>query len=116
MDFGADDAVTGASGLTRVDPRFTFDVGGRVGYIVADKTLLYARGGYKSVQATVRRYDLARPAGSHETFDGYSVGGGVERLVTQHVSARLEYRYSDVGNDGGGYEQHQVLGGIAYRF
>jgi outer membrane immunogenic protein len=46
------------------------------------------------------------------------VGGGVERKLLDNVSARVEYRYSDLGDnsDTGKFERHQVLAGIAYRF
>jgi outer membrane immunogenic protein len=115
MDFGADDAVVGNGENARIDPRFSFDIGARAGYVVADKTLLYVRGSYKNVQATVRRYDVTA-SGSHDTFDGWSVGGGVERAVTNHISARLEYRYSDLSEDGGRFQQHQALAGVAYHF
>jgi outer membrane immunogenic protein len=47
---------------------------------------------------------------------GWLVGGGVEYALTEKVSARLEYRYSDFGNNGGDYERHQTLVGVTYNF
>lgn len=51
-----------------------------------------------------------------ENRDGWLVGAGVERMLTDHVSGRLEYRYSDFSNGDGKYDRHQLLTGISYRF
>jgi len=51
-----------------------------------------------------------------EDRDGWLVGGGLERILTDHISARLEYRYFDLGEGGGRYERHHLLTGITYRF
>ena len=39
-----------------------------------------------------------------------------ERALTDEISARLEYRYTDLGSDGGEFDQHQALVGISYNF
>lgn len=118
FDVGADDAVRSVrnSIAYSIDPRFSFDLGASAGYLVDDKTLLYVRGGYKNVQATTRRTAATASADDHRTLDGWTVGGGVERYVTDNVSARIEYRYSDLGKDGDKFDRHQGLVGVAYHF
>ena len=51
-----------------------------------------------------------------DNLDGWLVGGGVERALTDQISARLEYRYTDLGSEGGDFDQHQALVGISYNF
>lgn len=110
FDLGADDGLS--SGSSRINPNYAFDVSARAGYLVTPKTLVYVRGGYENMRARVSN-DVAR---GHDTFDGWSVGGGVERAIFDNVSARVEYRYSDLGNNGDGFDRHQALVGVAYHF
>lgn len=113
-----DDEINAASagnGLT-VDPRYSFDLTARAGYLVTDKALVYVRGGYANNRV---RTSLDTGNGiirDSENLDGWVLGGGLEYAITKKVSARLEYRYSDFGNDGGDYERHQTLVGVSYNF
>lgn len=108
-------ALSTGSSLT-IDPRYSFDLTARAGYLVDDKTLVYLRGGYANLRA---RTSLATNSGTlreNDNLDGWLVGGGLERALTDRLSTRLEYRYSDFGNNGGEYDQHQALVGISYNF
>ena len=108
-------AQSAGSSIT-IDPRYSFDLTARAGYLVNDKTLAYVRGGYANsrVRTTIASGDgVIRQS---ENLDGWLVGGGVERSLTDKISARLEYRYTDLGNNGGQYDQHQALVGISYNF
>ncbi len=118
FSIGFDDAATRTAGstLASIDPEYSFNLGARAGYIVGDKTLIYARGGYENLRASVRINDATASRYGKDTFDGWSVGGGVERLLTERVSARLEYRYSDLGGSDTKFQRHQVLAGVAYHF
>ncbi|WP_417612492.1 outer membrane protein [Parasphingorhabdus sp.] len=102
--------------LVTIDPRYSIDLTVRAGYLVNDKTLTYVRGGYANTR--VRTTLVSDDATSHasDNLDGWLVGGGVERTLTDNISARLEYRYTDFGNNGGQYDQHQALVGISYNF
>lgn len=107
--------VSGGSALT-IDPRYSFDLTARAGYLVDDKTLVYARGGYANTRV---RTSLAAVGGfqrESDAIDGWLVGGGVERAITERISTRLEYRYADFGSNGGAYDRHQALVGISYKF
>lgn len=118
FSMGFDDAVTrsGSGTLASIDPEYAFDVGVRAGYLVDGKTLVYARGGYENLRASVRVNDATSSRYGKDTFDGWSVGGGVERVITPRVSARIEYRYSDLGGGDAKFERHQALIGAAYHF
>jgi outer membrane immunogenic protein len=92
------------------------DLSLRAGYLVTPKTLIYARGGYSNalvegVAATPTSYLRAS-----DDRDGWLVGGGVERKITDRVSARLEYRYTDFSEGQGKFDRHQVLAGVSYHF
>ena len=117
-NFGTSDTVSSGAGANRVmlDSKRSFDFTARAGYLVTPKTLVYGRAGYTNdrVKTTIVSPTLTRSAS--EDRDGWLVGGGVERMVTDHVSARLEYRYADLSNGDGKYDRHQVLTGITYRF
>lgn len=113
-----DDQVTraGRDTLASIDPEHAFDVGVRPGYLVTGNMLLYVRGGYENMRASVRRVDAVASRYGKDSFDGCSVGGGVERAITDRISARAEYRYSDLTGSGDRFERHQALVGVAYHF
>ena len=117
FSLGASDRI-GPSGANAasIDPLHSFDLSARAGYVVGERNLLYVRGGYENSRARFAT-TLANVTTSNErTLDGWFVGGGAERKLLDNVSARLEYRYSDLGYDNRKFERHQVLAGIAYRF
>ena len=93
-DFGsqisADFSIPGYSGS--IDHNYSWAVGGRLGFLVTSSTLLYGTAGY-----TQANFDIG-PFGS-KTFAGYFAGAGVETLLSQSWSLKLEYRYSDFGSE-----------------
>lgn len=115
VNFTAGDNLHGVSGpdAVRIDPKRQIDLTARVGYLADPKTLLYVRGGYTNLRAGLTTADIDRGA---TNLDGWTVGAGAERYLTDHVSARVEYRYNDLGEGDGKYDRQQVLLGVAYRF
>lgn len=99
-----------------INPDYSFDLSARAGYLIGGKTLIYARGGYENMRAKVRVPSASGLVSNRDTFDGWTVGGGVERALLDKVSARLEYRYSDLGSNGQNFDRHQVLVGVGYHF
>tara|TARA_R110002020_G_scaffold124533_1_gene281542 strand:- start:5033 stop:5668 length:636 start_codon:yes stop_codon:yes gene_type:complete len=60
-----------------------------------------------------------------KTAVGYTVGAGAEALVTDNITARVEYRYTDFGSDtynlnsgpvSSGYDDHSVKVGVGVKF
>lgn len=99
-----------------IDPRYSFDLTARAGYVVTDKALVYVRGGYANTRVRTTLDSGAGIVRGNDNLDGWLVGGGVEYALTEKVSARLEYRYTDFGKDGGDYQRHQTLVGGSYNF
>lgn len=113
-----DDDVRGPTdgSVLTIDPRYSFDLTARAGLVINDQTLAYVRAGYTNTRL---RTDVVIENGisrSSENLDGWLVGGGVERAITDNISTRLEYRYSDFSENGGRYDRHQTLVGISYNF
>jgi outer membrane immunogenic protein len=119
---GIETSLTGRTGTNRF-PSFdleagrTINVTARAGWLVTPEGLLYARGGYSNA-----RFSITNPAGPSENRDGYTLGAGYEQMLARNVSARIEYNYSDYGNDnlpGAGrlnYHRHAVMTGVNFRF
>jgi len=98
----------------------------RVGYLPTPATLLYAAGGYagQNVTSTATAFvgGASAFASQDNTFHGWTVGPGVETVVTGGWTTRLEYRYSQfqqqqiVSGVGIQPETHTIRAGLAYKF
>ncbi|QYM72846.1 porin family protein [Pseudochrobactrum sp. Wa41.01b-1] len=137
----------GYAGWNFQNDNIVYGVEGDVGYNVAKKadddltvrrgldSSLRARLGYDS--GSVMPYITAGVAGtqvrdsndadSEKKFrTGWTAGAGVETMLTQNVSAKLEYRYSDFGTKNitmdnvavpaGKLQSHDIRLGIGYKF
>lgn len=69
----------------------------RLGF-AADRTLFYVTGGWAFGEVDVSVTGAAAGSDS-ETRNGWILGGGVEQAVTNNITARLEYRYVDLGDE-----------------
>jgi outer membrane immunogenic protein len=118
FDLGANDSRSVRRGNTTasIDPRHAFSVSARAGYQVDPKTLLYVRGGYENVDARVSLVNANVTGRDTRTYDGWLAGAGVERYLTDNVSARVEYRYSDLGGGDTHFHRQQGLFGVSYHF
>lgn len=67
---------------------------GRLGYSFG-RALVYASAGWAAAHVDA---ELAGVASTSETYDGYTVGAGVDYAVTDRIFGRLDYRYSDFGS------------------
>ena len=89
---------------------------GRLGYAF-DHTVVYATGGWAATRAFI---DSPTGDGDH-TFNGWTVGAGVDWAVWENVFVRGEYRFTNFGNDKINgvkvdLDQNQALIGVAYKF
>jgi outer membrane immunogenic protein len=93
-------SINGFGGFgTKVDSGFAADVTGRLGYAVGP-ALFYAKGGWAFFDG---RLSLDVPAGlnvnvSKSGLDGWTIGGGIEYLVSPSWSVKAEYQYYDFGS------------------
>ena len=97
-DFGGNALLFG-----QLEQDYAWSTGIRVGMLASPSTLLYLTGGY--TQAKFDAVTFSNVAGTIErsaraqTYDGWFVGAGLETLLVQNLSLRLEYRYSDYGQE-----------------
>lgn len=113
---GADSTKNGITGKNEANG----SVRGRIGYDF-NPFMLYATGGLAIGQNKMSD----DTSSDKKTAVGYTVGAGAETFVTNNITARLEYRYTDYGHkdfdlDSGnisrGYDEHSVKVGIGYKF
>ncbi|KAA0970865.1 porin family protein [Aureimonas fodinaquatilis] len=117
----------------------------RAGYLVTPTTLFYATGGVAYGDVSYRFSANSAPFATASAFPdssdrwGYTVGGGMDFLVTDNISFGVEYLYTNLGDDdsytrfvsgafGGGvggftdftgssdFDFHTITAKISYRF
>ena len=102
-------SASGANASISAQANRTWSVMARVGYLPTPATLLYAAGGYagQNITSTAAAFvgGTSAFASQDNTFHGWTVGPGVETVVTGGWTTRLEYRYSQ-------FQQQQILSGI----
>jgi outer membrane immunogenic protein len=118
-DLGYSGADVSRGGVNHKN-RFNGSVRGRVGYDL-NPFLLYATAG---VAAANNKLSNGTGSDSNTAF-GYTVGAGAEAFVTNNITARVEYRYTDyqkkdfdIGgtNFSRGYDENSVKVGIGVKF
>jgi len=116
-----DDGGSGGD-LNALNNNWQGSVRGRLGYAL-DPVMIYGTAGLAVMNATA----TAPSATANVNFAGFTLGGGVEAAVTDTISARVEYRYTDFGSSeaafpANGYfenynpKQHAVRVGVSYHF
>jgi outer membrane immunogenic protein len=91
-----------------VKPTWDGSLRGRVGYLVTPSFLVYATGGvaWQKVETTsvCGASFSCNPGGfgpsvitDSKTKTGWTIGGGLETMLSSHWFARAEYRYADFG-------------------
>jgi outer membrane immunogenic protein len=120
MDSTIDECVPGAVIATdSLCAKFGRDlyVGGRVGAVIGSNSLVYAKAGYTNARIGIDYDDgIAGTAGDftlNDELDGVRFGGGVQFGLGTSAYAKAEYRYSNYQD---GFEKHQGLVGLGFRF
>lgn len=88
--------------LDNVFDRRNVGASARLGYVVADKALIYGKVGYANWKQTTSR-----------ELEGLRLGAGVEAKLYGPVYGKVEYRYTDFNR---GVGQHGGLVGLGVRF
>lgn len=97
--YGDSSRVDGISGF-KAHADFDGSVGARAGFLLFDRTLIYATGGYAFANLEVRNGGL----GTSDTnmLSGWTAGGGIEYLWSDSNSLRFEYKRVEFSEEGFG--------------
>ncbi|MBW6420512.1 porin family protein [Rhizobium sp. XQZ8] len=119
-DVGMNDQKGSSFGGYRGDAGWNGSVRARVGYDL-NPFMIYGTGG-----VALQNNELKDATSSDDkTSVGYTVGVGAEAFVTNNITARVEYRYTDFGSDrysldsgsvSKGFDDHSVKVGIGVKF
>jgi outer membrane immunogenic protein len=129
VDASGNVTLPAPAGLTAfsVDNKWLGSVRGRVGYAF-DRVLVYATGGVAFGDFDVRATNGGVTSSDSNTHVGWTVGAGVEVAITNNVTARVEYRYTDLGDKNYTFaapvntvnydakDIHAVRVGVSYKF
>ena len=81
-----------------------WSIGGRLGYLASPGTLLFVSGGFTQANMSNLNVSAGGPFPAVATaiivpsFSGGFVGAGAETKLTEHISIRGEYRWTDFGS------------------
>ena len=104
---------------------------GKIGYLVNNKTLVYVKGGWANAEIKRDYTNYTAVVESHKSWqDGWTLGVGSEYNFYQNLTAKLEYRYTDLGsksiyasnmvtdpfNQTQNTRQNELNVGVAYHF
>lgn len=117
-------AIPGASIAT--DINWLGSVTGKLGYVVAPTTMLYAKGGVAFADYDYTATVLGVTSSAGKTRTGWTVGAGLEWAFAPNWSTFAEYQYYDFGSDTFNFtglaaadldsSVHTVKVGVNYRF
>lgn len=99
------EATTGLDCRPASDCKFTtkvdqsFSLLGKLGYLINDKLLGYGIAGYSTVKIKRSAWGWFQEDSTHDNKwqDGWTLGAGVEYQILESLSAKLEYKYTDLG-------------------
>ena len=122
------ETVDGTEFLGRIETGRDLYIGGRVGFTVTPRTLLYAKAGYTNLSIENAFTSDTDNVDFDTSVDGYRLGAGVEQMLGRNAFVKAEYRYSNYNglqfdDDLFGDEtididldRHQVMAGVGFRF
>lgn len=110
--------VLAAGDRLRVTAGRDLYVGGRLGFLVGDRALVYAKAGYTNAKFNARYQLNTTDTRTSDTVDGWRLGAGTEVKLTDRVYGKAEYRYSKYDDDNAGVDakRHQLVAGLGVRF
>jgi outer membrane immunogenic protein len=132
-DINGEGSSLGGGSRANFDIDWQGSIRGRIG-VAFDRVLVYGTGGWAFAGGEGRISNLEHSGDNRrasDDFSGYVIGGGVEAAVTNNVTAKIEYLYTDYGranfNFGdvlglgdlkarGELDTHSVKVGVNYKF
>jgi outer membrane immunogenic protein len=121
---GIEGKLITAGGSLKVEGNWQGSIRARLGYAI-DRLLIYGTGGWAFADVDYRAVSggVARDS---TTFSGWTLGAGAEYAITDNVTARVEYRYTDFGDENifsnvtpgvtADPDIHTVRVGVSYKF
>ena len=119
-------AVDNATITSSVENKFSLLA--KAGYLINDKTMFYMNGGWANAEIKRNYADLI-PMTFKNWQDGWTLGAGGEYSIYQNLTAKIEYRYTDLGDkknwrtfpgttfhEKQSVYQNELTAGIAYHF
>jgi outer membrane immunogenic protein len=116
----------GGSAFLSAEANRQWSVMGRLGYLPVPSTLLYAAGGYTQLNVHSTASAVlpgSMPFASNDTaVSGFTVGPGIETVITGGWTTRLEYRFSQFEQKDLGVgvnfqpSNHTIRAGLSYKF
>jgi len=88
-------------------------VGGRLGAVVSNNVLLYAKLGYTNARLGAAYDNGTTVVSEAANADGVRAGAGADFVVGRNMFIRAEYRYSNYESD---FSRHQGVVGLGFRF
>jgi outer membrane immunogenic protein len=95
--------VPGEPNFLDLDADWLGTASARVGFVLSSSSLLYLKGGYAAAQINTHYVDTVgggATVGTYETDEvhqGFVIGAGLEHMLSNDVSAGIEYNYVDLG-------------------
>lgn len=79
------------------------DITGRAGILLTPQALVYGKGGFAFYDGSSEQKTTKPGFVSHDTgtFTGWVAGGGLEYLLTEKISLKIEYLHFGFGDQGG---------------
>lgn len=117
-DLAATDLKETSAGTT-LESELTGSIRGRVGYAF-DRILAYGTGGVAFADVTASDGTVS----DDNWHTGYVIGAGIESAMTENILARVEYLYTDFGDEtynlttatDADLSSHTVRAGVGYKF
>lgn len=83
-------------------PEWTASLSGRLGWLPTPDTMLYVIGGYSFADYDVDITLGAAAVNFNQNYHGFHLGTGIETHVSDRLTARVEYRYTQYGGEAWG--------------